>query len=55
MFQITVLVSLKVYILCLKSGIVSGIIALCSGVYGDTVHFHTGHSVSGLFILSAAR
>ena len=37
MFQITVLVSLKVYILCLKSGIVSGIIALCRGVCGDTV------------------
>ena len=56
MFQITVLVSLKVYILCLKSGIVSGIIALCRGVCVDTVHFHTGPSVghSCSFVLVSA-
>ena len=42
MFQITVLVSLKVNILCLKSGIVSGMIRLCRGMCSDTVHFHTG-------------
>ena len=43
MFQITVLVALNVYILSLKSGVVSGNSSLCWAVCGDTVNFHTDH------------
>ena len=43
MFQITVLVALKVHILCLKSSRVSGNAGALLGVCGDTVNLHTGY------------